>query len=690
MSFLLSIIGFMNVLTYQIEWINDFINIRLHENLDDYRFLPEAFLIIDGNQVIDPLMYYERNGVEWTFISTVSTSVVKTYQIKYRVTYPTYQISSTKTIYFNVIDDIAPEVIEIPKFSIHLGQKIPDLKEGLIYKDNYDKIDQIKVTIDQSRVLNQRVGQYVITYTLTDQSFNSKTFDTILTVYDHLPPDIVINKPLILNYNSEFKWQNYMTIKDNYDAIINVEIDLRYVDFNVLGTYPIIIKATDMSGLYAYANQDLVIVDLEAPIILFKSKPQPILVYQEITDELLKSYVLSVSDNYDYLTIDDVKITHDIENSALGDYFIYFYVEDQSKNKLNTKLKVSVQDIEKPKITLTKKIEVEVHSNELNLNNYIEYSDNFTKHEDLIVKITSNYKLNIIGKYLVTVEVTDQKQNKSILTDYVYVIDKIAPEINQKTDIIITNFLKTDVTNYFEAVDNYDKSLEIHLQVDDSLVDYETIGIYPITVTATDLSNNSQIFTSEIFIVDIIEPVIELKQNQMIIQIFENEIDFKNYILNAYDNYDYLTIEDVKITHDINYNKLGVYEVKLELIDLSKNKTIKYFYLTIEDKILPWIYFSDVTIKQFDYFNPLFELEYGDNLDDFSISYFPKQIDTKTPGTKTITYIVLDARGNYVTRDRKIYVEPINNQIDLVSFIPVTFISLIGIASIIYILKKRT
>jgi uncharacterized repeat protein (TIGR01451 family) len=690
MSFLLSIIGFINVLTYRIDWIHDFINIKLHENLDDYRFLPEAFLFIDGNKVSDPQMYYERNGVEWTFISTVSTSVVKTYQIKYRVTFPTYQISQTKTIYFNVIDDIPPEVIEIPKFSIHLGQKIPDLKEGLLYKDNYDRIDQIKVTIDQSRVLNQRVGQYIVSYTLTDMSFNSITFDTTVIVYDHLPPDILINKPLILNFNHDFIWQNYMTIKDNYDAIVKVEIDFQYVNFNLLGTYPIHIRATDTSGLYSFTNQDLVIVDLEPPKIVFKSRPEAILVNQTITDELLRSYIVNISDNYDQLSIDDVKITHDIENGTLGDYFIYYYIEDSSKNKLDTKLKVSVKDLEKPVVSLKEKIEVEVNSLELNLMSFIDYYDNYTKQEELTVKITSNYKLNIIGKYLLTVEVTDKSLNKTTFTDYIYVIDNIAPKIIQKNDIIITNFLKIELTNYFEASDNYDKTSSIIIEIDDSLVDYETIGIYEIIVYATDLSNNSTTLATNVMVVDIIEPIIELKQHSLIIQINETKLNLKDYILSAKDNYDHLSIDDVLITHEIEYNKLGVYEVLFQLTDLSKNKTVESFYLTIEDKVLPWIYFDDVIINQFDPFDPLYEIEYGDNLEDFVLSYFPKYIDTKKPGTKTITYIVLDQRGNYVTKDRYINVVPLNDQFDYMAFIPVTLVTLTGISAIIYFLKKRS
>ncbi|MBU1142317.1 MAG: hypothetical protein KKH92_01590, partial [Firmicutes bacterium] len=98
MSFLLSLVSLLNILTVRIDWINDFLTIELNENIDSYTYLPEAKLYIDDVLVIDPRMFYERNGVEWTFISTVNTKVVKAYYIKYRVNYPTYNISQVRTI----------------------------------------------------------------------------------------------------------------------------------------------------------------------------------------------------------------------------------------------------------------------------------------------------------------------------------------------------------------------------------------------------------------------------------------------------------------------------------------------------------------------------------------------------------------------------------------------------------------
>jgi len=189
-------------------------------------------------------------------------------------------------------------------------------------------------------------------------------------------------------------------------------------------------------------------------------------------------------------------------------------------------------------------------------------------------------------------------------------------------------------------------------------------------------------------IIDIIELSIELKQKQMIIQIFDQEIDLISQVKSVYDNYDYLTIDDIIIEHQINYEKIGVYEVKYILKDFSKNQKIEYFYLVIEDKVLPWITFENIKIKQHDYFNPLVGVEYGDNLDFPQITFFPKHLDTSSPGIKTMTYVITDQRGNYIIEDRKIIVESIDDNLNIFEYLPITLITFIGFISILYIKKK--
>ena len=688
MSFLLSLVSLFNILTVRIDWINDFLTIELNENIDSYTYLPEAKLYIDDIQVIDPRMFYERNGVEWTFISTVNTKVVKAYSIKYRVNYPTYNISQVRTITFNIVDLISPEFIFVPEFSIPLGQKLPDLQEGLVFKDNYDQVIDITVQINASKVLLNRVGVYEIIYQLTDLSNNKITQKSFIEIYDHLPPLISIKKEFILPHGTSFLWTNYLTITDNYDTILEIDIEDRYVDYSRLGSYPILIRATDQSGLFSEVSQTLTIVDLEKPRMMMKSQPPVIPVFSQESESLLKSFILNVSDNYDFLTLEDVLVTHDIEWDVLGEYTIYYELSDESQNTLETKIKVKVKDLIPPSIWFTEPLVFHVFDEIPFINSYIEYEDNYDLKSKVVVKIITSFKMNVIGKYPITVEATDTSGNKEMLQSYIQIVDLVPPLLTQINEIIITDFTKRSYHLYFLLEDNYDLSHKLLLFIDDQLVNYSEIGSYPIVIIATDLSFNQTILNSEVMIIDIIEPILELKQHSIFLQVDSGILDLRSFIKEASDNYDLLSSSDVEIHGEVTYNQIGMNKISYKLTDSSKNTIQKELFVTIDDKTSPIISSTPLSIDLNQVFNPYEGIYVEDNFGDVELYVFPQLLDTSSPGKKKVTYVAVDQRGNYTTYIREIIVLAEDEKFEVTSYLPLVIVTLLGIASIYYIYKK--
>jgi hypothetical protein len=688
MSFLLSLISLFNILTVRIDWINDFLTIELNQNIDNYSYLPEASLYINDVLVKDPRMFYERNGVEWTFISTVNTKVVRAYNIKYRVNYPTYNISQVKTITFNVVDLIAPEFVLIPEFSIPLGQKLPNLQEGLVFKDNYDSVNDISVQVNASKVILNKIGVYEIVYQLRDLSNNTVTAKGKLEVYDHLPPTISIKKDFILPFGTTFVWSNFLSITDNYDSILEVVIHDSGVNYSKLGRYPITIQATDQSGLSSEVNQMLTILDTEKPRITIKSQEPVIPVYSKESESLLKSFILNVTDNYDYLKIEDVSVTHDIEWDVLGEYTIYYALTDHSMNKLETHIKVRVKDLVKPSIWFTEPLVFSVFDEVPFINQLIGYEDNYDLKSELNLKITTTFKMNVIGKYPITVEVSDTSGNKEVLQSYIQVVDLIPPKITQVNDIIITDFSKKIFDLYFNLEDNYDVSTQLKLAIDDQLVKYDEIGSYPIIVYATDLSSNQTILVSEIIVIDLVEPILELKQYALFLQVDSEIIDLKSLIKEASDNYDDLTRDDVEITGDIVYDQIGLYKISYFLRDSSMNVNKRELQVIIDDKTSPVITSTPLQLFVNQTFNPYEGVYVEDNLGEYELFIFPQIVDTSSPGKKKITYVAVDSRGNYTTYIREIIVLEEDKILNITSYLPLVIVTLIGISSIYYIYKK--
>ncbi len=688
MSFLLSLLSLVNILTVRIDWIHDFITIELKENIANYTYLPKATLYIDNQVIIDPRMFYERNGVEWTFITTVNTNVVRNYHIKYRVHYPSYNITQVKTITFNVVDLVSPEFVSLPKFRIPIGQKMPDLLEGLIYKDNYDQLPDIKVVVHTSDVILSRVGIYDIFYQLSDLSNNVVTMKTSLEIYDHLPPIITIKKDLTLSFGIPFIWSNFLTITDNYDTIIDIRIYDMNVDYTKLGDYPISIRATDQSGLSSEIYQTLSIIDTEKPRIIMKSQTPVIPVFSNESETLLKSFILSVTDNYDMLDIKDVIVNHDIEWDVLGEYTIYYALSDHSKNTLETTIRVKIKDLVKPVIWFSQPLIFEVFDEMPFINQYIEYQDNYDSKNNLSIKTTTSFKMNVIGKYPITVEVTDKSGNKEILQSYVQIVDSIPPIITQLNDIIVTDFIKKDYKLYFSLADNYDRSDQIKIFIDDQLVNYHEIGSYPISVYATDQSENQRILNSEVLVIDIMDPILELKKYSILLQIDSQPIDLFSLVKDLSDNYDNLEVSDLVLEGEVQYNKVGVYHIIYYLKDSSLNTTKRVLQVIVDDRIPPIISSTSLSLYTNQIFNPLEGIYVEDNMGDYELFIFPRSLDTSIPGQKKITYVAVDQRGNYTTYIREITIIEAEKNHELTSYLPIVVITILGIASIYYLYKK--
>ncbi|MFH0767650.1 MAG: hypothetical protein ABH890_00030 [Bacillota bacterium] len=688
MSFLLSFLSFFSVLTVRVEWINHRLDIPLEANIENYKELPEARLFIDDILTEDPLMFYERDGVDHTFFSVVTTSYVKSFTIRYRVHFPTYDLIHTEDIIFNIVDLIPPIIQQVPSFRIPLNQSMPNFTNGLIYYDNYDEIEDLQLNVNSLEVILDQVGTYTIFYQLSDTSGNVTIASTTLEVYDYLAPIITLKKPIIINYEDELRWQDFLTIQDNDDVFPDVYIDDSNVDYAHIGTYQILVTATDKNGLSTTLLLDLSIIDNQPPEIAVKSQPLPIPVFSSPSDIDFFSYIISVSDNYDQLSISDVIITYDIEFDMLGAYYIYFELEDFSGNRAEIKMKIYVVDQEKPVITMLSPLEFDVFSPEPFYIDYIEYVDNYTDYEQLIIKIIESVRMDIIGNYPLTIEVTDTSGNKTILRTYIHIIDRIKPEIEQLNDIIITDFSKKSLVYYFKATDNYDDLNELIITVDDGYVDYEKIGSYPITVYAYDLSSNMEYFDTELMIIDILEPELILKQSVITIEIYSVPINLTSYIIQASDNYDSLDIFDVLCQGEINYLVIGVYTIEFVLNDSSMNITRKSLYVTVDDLTPPSIESSLMILSVGDYFDPLLGIEVQDNLDDFEVQYFPQILDTSTPGKKTVSYVVTDKRGNYTTHIREVIVEPNQQEVSLIAYVPITLITIIGAGACYYFYKR--
>ena len=688
MSFLLFLLQSIPILLSRVEWINDIVEVPVYSELEPYRYIPEARLYIDDVWMKNALVVYERNGVEWTFISTVNTSHVRRYSIKYEAKFVDYYITSVHTIVFDVVDLISPEIIFIPEKQIAYGEKLPDFTQGVVLTDNYyDPLD-LNVFIDTSCINQSAVGIYDVTYHISDPSGNQVSQTVLFQIKDVKAPTITPLKEVVINVGQTFDWKTFFKIIDDVDHVLRIDLDLSGANLLAIGSYQGSITSTDLSGNQAIQLFQIEVKDLEPPKLMMRITWPDIMVHTEISREHLESYVLSVTDNYDVLEISDLNIRHEIDSNLLGTYPIYYEIKDRSGNAKSLTIHVNVIDSLKPTITLINPLIFDVFSPTPFLQMFFKFEDNYTPDDELIYKITAAPNMNKIGLYPITIEVTDSSKNKRIYQGYIEVVDRIPPEVIQINEIIITDFEKKDVHFFFTYEDQYDEVDDLRFMLMDEMVNYEVIGSYDASVKVTDTSGNECLVNVIVMIIDIEEPELILKQTSYQHLIGAERPNLESFVDTASDNYDDLGIGDVMITHDIDWETLGVYLVQYELMDQSMNRKTVEFKIIIDDRTPPVITASDLSYSEGDLINLMEGVEVTDNVGVSGITFFPSNLDLNEPGTYIITYIARDFRGNYVMYDRLVTIYPKSDSINVVSYLPVGILTIIC-GAVFYILYKK-
>ena len=681
MSFFLNLLTLFTVI--QVQWFNTDVDVTLNSEINEYLDIPRAKLYVDG-QYIETQVYYTKDGVNRTFVSVIQTSYVKTYALDFKAYFPEYDVTDTKTIYFHVIDDIAPTFTYLPNFEMDVGDNLPDLKSQVAYTDNYDEMDAIQLEVDATRINPDIVGTYEIHYTLIDSSYNKTEAIRYIKVVDRQAPIIKLVETFEIDYGIKaINIYDYFKISDNYDDVPGYTIDDRWVNYDAIGTYEVIITVYDQSNNKTTKTYNISIVDKEKPQLLVPSNVV-IEVYDEDQLNHLEDFILSVSDNYDPLSIDDVEIYHDINVLLLGDYHIYYRVKDLSGNEQTETVKVEIVDQIKPTITKIEPLIFHVHSPEPMIRQYFDIFDNY---DDILdIDIDTDMKMDEIGRYLLTITVRDQSKNETYYVDYIDIIDIEAPEIIQTQNIIITQFQEVSYTSYIAFVDNYDETIENFI-FDDSQVNYLQVGIYDLNVIAYDQSKNESQASIEVIVLDVTPPTITLNTEYVTLSLFSKPLDFKSYIQEIYDNYDELTIDDLIINENVDYETIGIYDIEYLLYDESKNVCSKILKLRIDDFDKPIVYMKPIRVtygKSIDYLSYI-TIE---DASDYEIYYDQSYINEALIGTQYLTYMIKDERGNYTSYIRKIEILPNENDFKLTDYIFNLGITVLGIILIIVIYKK--
>jgi hypothetical protein len=326
-------------------WYQTEIEIPVGSSLEPFLNLPYATL---NSPYVDDSIYYEKNGVNYTFQSTIQTNIVKTYRLDYKVYSPKYNVQSIQSITFKVVDLVPPVFTKLPILEVPVFSKNVDYTQGIRYSDNYSTTSKVTLKVDSSAVNLNQVGLFPVLYTLIDESGNETKATSYVWVKDYYAPMITQKKPLVIEPFSTWVWGDFFIIKDNYDTIPHILIYDDEVEYHKLGVYPIQIETFDSSGNSYLFETTLEIKDQTPPELFLKATQ---LITPLGTPLDLRSLVIKVKDNYAKIDLEDIVITSDLDISKVGFYEAIYEVFDDANLKTTLKVDIYVVYKEKPLIT---------------------------------------------------------------------------------------------------------------------------------------------------------------------------------------------------------------------------------------------------------------------------------------------------------------------------------------------------
>ena len=539
-----------------------------------------------------------------------------------------------------VVDTILPTVTYNGPLEFDVYSQYPDFSSYVTCVDNLDGDCASSVLIDEVGIDFNTPSEYILGVYGSDSSGNSVTLYITIEVIDTIAPVITLTGDAVIyvEYLGVYTEQGATCI-DNSDITCTVVISGDTVDNSMLGTYEITYNATDDSGNAAIEVIRTVIVqDTEIPVITLSGDAEIYLEY---------------GDTYREQGANDT-----VNTNQLGVYTVTYNINDISGNAaVEVTRTVIVQDTTPPTFDTIDDQIIEVGSyTDIDWTTYILNEADNSNGTLTKIEVTDNVDYGVVGTYTVTVSVNDEFGNTTSQTFNVEVVDTEAPTFNtipnQTFEVGVGPFDWTMVIA--NAADNSNGVLT-KVEVIDN-VDYDTPGIYSVTVKVSDIYGNSLSQTFDVEVVDTTAPTFDTIPEQTIEAGLYTDINWSNLIVNTYDASDG-TLTKVEVVDNVDYDTVGTYTVTVSLLDESLNETLQTFNVIVEDTTGPtYEIIIEAGRQNIDWSSYI--SNQNDNSDgDLTAVEVIDNIDYDTPGTYTVTVKLVDESQNETLQTFKVTVE---------------------------------
>ena len=369
-------------------------------------------------------------------------------------TYFNYILQSLKLFNFYELEELnlKPAISGVDTIINNVSNPytLEEIKEYANLKsfDEYDGDITNKIKIKEDTYSNNKniLGTFYLLFESTNSYGLSTEYKLLIYNKDFDKPVISGPDSTTISYKNELNIEellNKFTVSDNYDKNLKINIESNNYQKNKVGTYDIILSASDSSANKEEFIHKVLCVDDIKPY--FKDNTNGV-IELNFKDEINNDILLTNLEAYDEIDgniTSKIKIiSNTIKEGIIGNYTVIYEVTDKNNNKETYERKFNIITTTYPTFYVSKNLISIENINKLSTDDIVTIISNYENIKVKKYEILENEYLgneNKIGIYKIKLKITNEHDEDIIYTRDINVFEKKEENNNNYLSLIITS-----------------------------------------------------------------------------------------------------------------------------------------------------------------------------------------------------------------------------------------------------------
>ncbi|WP_242929066.1 LamG-like jellyroll fold domain-containing protein [Pontibacter vulgaris] len=497
------------------------------------------------------------------------------------------------------VKDVTAPIAKVKAITVQLDATgAATITPAMVDNGSSDICGTVTLALSKTTFDCTNLGANTITLTVTDAAGNETTTTATITVEDNVAPKAIAKN---ITVQLDATGNATIAIADvNYGSTDNCGIETFALsktafDCSNVGDNTVTLTVTDKSGNTHEATAIVTVVDNTLPIALAKNITVQLDATGNVT--IVASDINNgSSDACGIKSMTLSRTTFDCAN--VGDNTVTLTVTDNNGNVSTATAIVKVEDKVIP-VAKALNVTIELDANGVAAITAAAVDNGSTDACGAVTLALSKTTFGCanVGANTVTLTVTDKNGNIATVEATVTVVDNVVPvalakNITVQLDATGNATITTDQVNNGSSDNCGIKTMSL----DKTTFDCSQVGENVVTLTVTDVNNNTHTTTAIVTVEDKVAPVVITQNITVQLDATGNATITAEDVNNG--SSDACRIKSIsldKTTFDCS--SIGANTVTLTVTDNNGNVTTKTAIVTVEDKIAPIALAKNITIK---------------------------------------------------------------------------------------------